>query len=231
MILISFDGLQAKYLHEYGYPLSTTPNLDGFLDKSYLFLKAKSAAPWTVPSHMSVMTSMYPSEHKVVNKFTQYDSETKKGVTSNLNKLTPNAITLAQVLKQNGYTTGGFTGDAGVTGIFGFNQGFDTYFDKQTFGGFDQSVPRALEWLKKNKDKRFFMFLHGYDVHGQHAPVGGFDYRYVEKPYKGKYTGSPKEQGTLREEGLKNGVLNLSAEDIKFWRAVYDEKINRVDTE
>lgn len=230
-ILISFDGLQAKHLREYGYAMDTTPNLDKFLDRSYLFLNTVSPAPWTVPSHMSIMTSMYPSEHKVVNKFSAFDEKTKKGETANLAKLSPTAVTLAQILKNNGYVTAGFTGDAGVKGIYGFNMGFDTYFDQETFGGFDQSMPKALDWLSKNKDKRFFLFLHGYDVHGQHAPIGGFDYRYVQKPYNGRFTGSTKEQGALREEGLKNGTLNLSAEDKNFWRAIYDEKINRADDE
>ncbi len=231
LILISIDGLQAKHLDEYGYPLHTTPNLDAFLNQSSLFTNAVSAAPWTVPSHMAVFTSMYPSEHKVINKFSDFDLKTQKGVVSNLKKLSPNAMTLAEILKAQGYTTGGFTGDSGVGKQFGFDQGFDTYYDGQVFGGFDQSVPRALDWLKQNKDKPFFLFLHGYDVHGQHAPVSGFDYRYVTKPYTGKYTGSIVEQGKLREEGLANGSINLSPEDVAFWRAIYDEKINRTDLE
>lgn len=232
LILISLDGLQAKHLHEYGYSLNTTPNLDAFLDQSYLFTNTVSPSSWTVPTHMSVFTSMYPSVHKVVNKFSDFDLSTQKGVIANLKKLTPNAVTLAEVLKQNGYVTGGFTGDAGVGPQFGFNQGFDTYYETETFGGLDGSVPKALDWLKQNKDKSFFLFLHGYDVHGQHEPAGGFDYRYVTKPYTGKYTGSKVEQGKLRETALaNNGKLDMSAEDIAFWRAIYDEKINRLDGE
>lgn len=174
---------------------------------------------------------MYPSEHKVVNKFSDYDMTSKKGVVANLKKLTPNAVTLAEMLKKEGYATGGFTGDAGVGAQFGFNQGFDTYYDAETFGGLDGSVPRALEWLKQNKNKPFFLFLHGYDVHGQHTPKGGFDYRYVDKLYAGAYTGDKIEQGKLREEGLAKGYLTLSDKDVAFWRAIYDEKINRTDSE
>lgn len=231
VILIAFDGLQAKHLHEYGYTLNTTPNLDQFIDSSYLFLNTVSPAPWTVPTFISIFTSMYPSEHKIVNKFSEFDQTTKKGIISNLKVLAPSALTLAEILKQNGYVTGGFTGDAGVGKQFGAGQGFDTYFDKEMFGGFDLSIPQALAWLQNNKNKKFFLFLHGYDVHGQHAPAGGFDYRYVEKPYTGIYTGSKEEQAKLREKGLSNGALALSDTDVKFWRAVYDEKINRADLE
>ena len=231
LILISIDGLQAKHLHEYGYPLNTTPNLDAFLEKSTLFTNAVSPSSWTVPTHMSIFTSMFPSEHKVVNKFSDFDLKTQKGIVANLQKLSPNAVTLAQILKQNGYITGGFTGDSGVGAQFGFSQGFDTYYDGEVFGGLDGSIPRAIDWLKQNKDKPFFLFLHGYDVHGQHEPKGGFDYRYVIKPYTGKYTGSKVEQGKLRETGLAGIPLNLSEEDVNFWRAIYDEKINRTDLE
>jgi arylsulfatase A-like enzyme len=232
LILISLDGLQAKHLNSYGYPLDTTPNIDKFIDQSTLFTKAISPSSWTVPTHMSIFTSMYPSEHKVINKFSDYDMKTKKGVIANLKKLTPEAITLAEILKNEGYVTGGFTGDAGVGPQFGFNQGFDTYFETETFGGLDGSVPKAIEWLSQNKDKPFFLFLHGYDVHGQHEPRGGYDYRFVDNAYKGKYTGTKIEQGKLREEALANGgVLNVSDEDATFWRAIYDEKINRMDLE
>lgn len=231
-ILICIDGLQAKHLKSYGYSLNTTPNLDNFLNQSTLFTKTVSPSSWTVPTHMSIFTSMYPSEHKVINKFSEYDMKTKKGVISNLKKLSPNVVTLAEILKNNGYVTGGFTGDAGVGPQFGFNQGFDAYFETESFGGFDGSVPKALEWLSQNKDKSFFLFLHGYDVHGQHEPNGGFDYRFVDKNYKGKYTGTKVEQGKLREEALANdGVLKLNDDDVSFWRAIYDEKINRMDVE
>lgn len=231
LIIISLDGLQAKHLHSYGYSLNTTPHLDTFLNQSSLFTNAISPSSWTVPTHMSIFTSMYPSEHKVVNKFSDWNTKTQKGVIANLKQLSPNAMTLAEILKKEGYVTGGFTGDAGVGKQFGFSQGFDTYYDAETFGGLDGSAPKAIDWLKQHKDKAFFLFLHGYDVHGQHQPGNGFDYRYVKQPYTGKYTGSKIEQGRLREEALANGSLNLSDEDVAFWRAIYDEKINRMDAE
>ncbi len=233
LILISFDGLQAKHLNEYGYSKQTTPNLDNLLNQSTVFTKTISPSSWTVPTHMSIFTSMYPSEHKVVNKYVDFNIETQKGIISNLKELSPNVKTFTEILKNNGYSTGGFTGDAGVGPQFGFSQGFDTYYETTgTFGGFENSMPKAIEWLNQNKDKPFFLFLHGYDVHGQHTPNNGFDYRYVSNPYNGKYTGSKEEQAELREKALANGGhLDMSDEDVSFWRAIYDEKINRMDIE
>ena len=228
VILVAFDGLQAKHLYAEGYSLDTTPNLNKFFETAYLFTNTISPAPWTIPTYISVFTSMYPSEHKVTNKYVEYDRVNNKIVSANLKQLTPKAITLAEILKKNGYLTVAFTGDAGASASVGNGQGFDTYYDATMFGGFDTAIPLAEKWLEQNKNQKFFLFLHGYDVHGQYAPANGFDYRYVQKPYTGKYTGSPQEQGQLREVGLA-GNLKMSDEDVKFWRAIYDEKINRVD--
>ena len=232
VIIFAFDGLQANHLKAYGYEKNTTPNLDAFLNTAYTFRNTVSPASWTVPSFMSIFTSLYPSEHKVVNKFVEYATvgTSTKAVRANLKELSPSAVTLAELFKKNGYATAGFTGDAGVSAAFGHAQGFDEYYDKESFGGLASSIPKAEDWLSKNKDKKFFLFIHGYDVHGQYAPNEGFDYRYVTQPYKGKYTGSTKEQGALRELSLATpGLSTLSEEDKEFWRAIYDEKISRAD--
>lgn len=229
VILIAFDGLQAKHLKYYGYSINTAPNLEMFMDTSYVFENAVSPSSWTVPTFMSIFTSMYPSEHGLVNKFSGYDEEKKQYIKSELNKLSPGAVTLAQILKDRGYKTAAFTGDAGISGSFGYSQGFDEYYDAEMFGGFNSSAPMAVEWLKKNKGSKFFLFVHGYDVHGQYSPPGGYDYRYVDEAYGGSYTGSKEEQAALREEGLKKGYLTLSHDDVMFWRAIYDEKISRAD--
>jgi arylsulfatase A-like enzyme len=178
---------------------------------------------------MTWFTGVYPSEHRLTNKFSVFNPP-DNNVLSNLKKLSPELVTLAEVLKQNGYATGGFTGNAGVSGGFGYSQGFDEYFfEKGKFGSMSVSIPKGLEWLHKNKEKKFFMFLHGYDMHGQNIPVEGFDYRFVEKGYDNKYTGSAAEQEALREEGLEKGTVALRDADVKFWRAIYDEKIQRTD--
>ncbi|NJD55036.1 MAG: twin-arginine translocation signal domain-containing protein [Nitrospirae bacterium] len=228
MILVSFDALQASHVHSLGYQRDITPTIDAMAAQGFNFTKAVSVASWTVPASMTWFTGVYPSDHKLTNKFSVYNPPVTK--LSNLKELAPNIITLAEILKKNGYITGGFTGNAGVNGFFGYDQGFDTYFyEKGKFGSMNQSIPKALEWLNANKGKKFFMFLHGYDIHGQSTPAEGFDYRFVDKGYDRRYTGSKQEQEALREEGLEKGFVSLRGEDVKFWRAIYDEKINRTD--
>jgi arylsulfatase A-like enzyme len=228
VIFVSFDALQASHVHNLGYFRDVTPTIDKMASQGFNFVQAISVSSWTVPSSMTWFTGVYPSQHKVVNKYSTYSKDEK--VISNLKKLSPNMVTLAEVLKKNGYATGGFTGDSGVSGVFGFNAGFDVYFDNTPpFSGMELSSPKALNWITENKDKKFFLFLHGYDSHGQYVPPDGFDYRFADPGYNWKYNGSREQQAALRELGLQQGYLNLSSDDVKFWRAVYDEKIQRAD--
>lgn len=228
LVFVSFDALQAAHVGSLGYPKNITPTIDAMAKSGFNFTNNISVASWTVPASMSWFTGVYPSEHGLTNKFSVFNPP--GNVLSNLKKLSPELVTLAEVLHENGYATGGFTGNAGVSGFFGYGQGFDQYFfEKGKFGSMGVSIPKALDWLKENRDKKFFMFLHGYDMHGQNVPAEGFDYRFVEKGYDKKFTGSAQEQEALREEGLEKGSVAIRAEDVKFWRAIYDEKIQRTD--
>jgi len=228
VIIVAFDAMQASHVSAYGYSIKTTPNLDDFASQSFLFKDAISPASWTVPIYVSWFTSLYPSEHKVVNKFSVYNPPV--AIVANLRNLTPSAITLAEIMKQNGYTTVGFTGDAGARGAQGNSIGFDIYIDTPAgFNGFDYSMPLALSWIKNNTDKKFFMFVHGYDSHGQYD-LQNFTKKFVDFNYTGKFKGTVQEQAQLREEGLANGFVNITNDDVRFWRALYDEKINSADT-
>jgi choline-sulfatase len=228
LVFVSFDALQAAHVGALGYPRDVTPAIDSVARKGYSFANAISVASWTVPASMTWFTGVYPSEHRMTNKFAVWQPPVRK--TASLKELAPALVTLAEVLRLNGYATAGFTGNAGVSGGFGYEQGFDTYFfEPGRFGGFDRSVPKALEWLAANRGRKFFLFLHGYDVHGQHTPAAGLDHRFVDPGYDGRYTGSEREQEVLREEGLEKGRLTLREADVRFWQAVYDEKIQRAD--
>jgi len=228
VIIIAFDAMQSYHISAYGYPIETTPNLDNFSKNATLFKNAISPAPWTIPTYISWFTSLYPSEHKVVNKFSIYNSSTQ--VTANLRNLTPNAVTLAEIMKQNGYATVGFTGDGGARGAQGGSIGFDVYIDTPAgFNGFDYSMPLALNWIKNNTDKKFFMFLHGYDSHGQYNNLTNFTRKFLGFNYTGEFNGTVQEQANLREEGLAYGSVDVTDDDVRFWRAWYDEKINNAD--
>ena len=229
VVFVSFDTLRAANVHTLGYTRNTTPTLDSLAEHGFTFTNDISVTSWTLPSTMSWFTGVYPSQHKVLNTVTV--QKNGQEIDTSLPTLSPNMKTLAQVLQSRGWRTGGFTGGSGVDHKFGFDQGFDAYTEDPPFGGFRQSIPKALSWIQANKEDKLFIFLHGYDVHGQYVPPDGYDRRFVDFNYKGLLTGSAKEQKDLREEGITRNHIFLTPDDVRFLVALYDEKIQRADAE
>ncbi len=226
VIVIGVDTLRADHVGAAGYARDTTPAIDALAKKGYFFTNAIAASSWTVPSFMAAFTGRHPGETGVVNKFTVFTKDEQK--LTNLAELSPETKTMTEAFKAAGYATGGFTGDAGVSGKFGYAQGFDIYTDETTFGGLENSQKHALAWLDSLEDQKFFMFFHGYDLHGQFALPADYESRYAPEGYAGPYRGTAKEEEKLREDQLA-GPLAHTPEDAAFWTAWYDGKIRDAD--
>lgn len=155
VVLISIDALGAKHTGAYGYERNTTPNLDRFASDGTLFVYAYAQQMHTLSSHLTMMTGLYPQAH----------GASEKRVAS------PRATTLAEILKEHGFTTAAFTGKVGFAGPrFGLGRGIDHY---RTGSGdaVAENAPR-FEWLEAqarareaDPNHRFFLFAHFYDVH------------------------------------------------------------------
>ena len=235
VIVISLDAVRYDRTGLGPAPTPWTPNLDRFARDAVVFHQAASAAPWTVPSHMAMWTGRWPTRHGLVNKL-RPDVATGGTVEATLD---PAIETFPDRLRAAGYTAVAFTGGAGVSGRFGFGRGFATYLDDRRFAGMDYSAPPAVAWLRaRASDARpFFMFLHGYDVHGQ-QPLPGLDRAAIAPGYRGALDGSIEENARLRERGLSairtpgeaaslRGVID--ADDGRFLRDVYDRKLALAD--
>ncbi|NTV13076.1 MAG: sulfatase-like hydrolase/transferase [Desulfobulbaceae bacterium] len=227
LILIAFEPLGANHVGAYGYAKNTTPNFDAFAKESFLFEQAVSPSSWTLPAFMSWFTSLYPERHQVTNKYSKYSEQ--EAVLASLSKQAPGAVTLTQVLREQGYRTGAFTGGASLAKEFGFGLGFEEYQDEPRFGGFDRTMPAALEWLGKHRQEKFFLFVEGYDVHGQFPLKRENLGRFLNPPYQGKLKGTEEEYWALRDRNLEEGGVTIPPEDLRFWKAIYDTKIYDAD--
>lgn len=174
VILISLDTLRSDHLGIYGYPKNTSPHIDQLARKSVLFKNSFSNASWTLPSHMSLMTSLYPSIH---------------GVSDPSKKLSNSTRTLAEVLNGNGYLTAAFTAGYYVSKVYGFDQGFDLYKENYNYpietpgqGWRLKEIAKNLSfWLNKNAKKKFFLFIHSFDTHEpflEHSYLKEFESNY-----------------------------------------------------
>src|ERR1041385_684510 len=63
VILISVDTLRSDHLPAYGYGGVKTPNIDALRRDAILFERAYSRCPMTLPSHLSILTGLLPTEH------------------------------------------------------------------------------------------------------------------------------------------------------------------------
>lgn len=230
VILISMDALRYDRTGFGGNTAGLTPNLDQLAEESVVFHKTVSAASWTLPSHMSMWTARWPSVHRVTNKLALLGQD-QMAETS----LSPGIDTLPNQLIQAGRVGAAFTGGAGVSGRYGFNRGFETYVDDRAFAGMDYSAPKAIDWIRTHRDKPFFLFLHGYDSHGQY-PLPESEIGQI--PYEGTLKGDIEEQARLREQGLAairspgdDASLTdaLGPADGAFLKAIYDRKVRDAD--
>lgn len=152
LVLVSIDTLRADHTSVYGYERPTTPRLERLAAEAVVFERFFYSGGGTLPSHMSMMTSLYPATHDV-NPHNERTLEEER-------------TTLAEVLSEAGYATAGFADAGWMRGRFGFSQGFDLYDDEG--GRFEAILPKALRWLDAHAAREpFFLFVHTYDVHSE----------------------------------------------------------------
>jgi arylsulfatase A-like enzyme len=162
ILLFSLDTLRADRLPSYGYPLATAPFLaekfgrDGTVADAFV-----AAASSTGPAHMSLFTSLHASVH---------------GVRLGVGQLAPDVATLAQLLRGAGFETGAVTENAALAVYRGFGRGFESYLENKSAGEswaaglVEETFAAAREWLAQRRDRRFFLFVHTYQVHHPYTP-------------------------------------------------------------
>jgi arylsulfatase A-like enzyme len=156
--------LRADRLGCYGYVARpTSPVIDALAEESVLFENAITAAPWTTPAHLSLLTSLYPSSHGVTTSFEDLWHGLHFGVGSYY-RLPDSRVTLAEALAERGFTTAAFTGGGTVDPAIGFDQGFGLYRTSM-FKVSDASFGEMLAWIDANDGRQFFLFWHTFEVH------------------------------------------------------------------
>jgi arylsulfatase A-like enzyme len=136
IVFLVLDTQRADRLSCYGYPLKTSPHLDAFAADSTLFKSAVAAAQWTVPSHASMFTGLYPSAHQVLQSYSVLPEQ---------------FTTLAERLSAGGYLTAGFCNNP-LVGVInnGLRRGFYSFLN---YSGLLTSRPNQAGvpsgWLDK----------------------------------------------------------------------------------
>jgi len=117
VILILVDTLRADHLSAYGYERPTSPVFDALAKEGVLFENAYSHASWTIPSIATLFTSVQESIH---------------GMTHVAHALPDESVTLAEILRDSGYTTAFISSNEFVSRQQNYTQGFDYILQTNT---------------------------------------------------------------------------------------------------
>lgn len=172
VLLVSLDTLRADHLGAYGYERETSPHLDAIAERSVVFENAYVQAGWTLPSHYSIFTGLYPSRHQVVH-------------TSS--KPSEDLPSLVETFLEHGYETAAFTGGGYMRARWG-HKGFNTYREEDagivaSWPEYRTSMRSALDWVD-SAEEPFFLLWHTYAPHAAYVPEERFDL-FSDPEYRG----------------------------------------------
>jgi arylsulfatase len=149
IVLIVVDCLRADHLKSYGYSKETSPNIDNIAATGILYKNAYSCAAWTKPAVASIFTSLYPNKHNTIMDVGAFPDQ---------------LLTLAEILKNNGYNTGFFNGgNPAIGGKLNFYQGFDAFFEPALWGTI--LTDQFLTHISGLGEEKFFAYIHYMDLH------------------------------------------------------------------
>jgi arylsulfatase A-like enzyme len=190
IVLVVLDTARRDRFGCYGYNKPTTPNVDSLARDGLLVERMFANAPWTPPSHASLFTGLYPSEHGC-----QWGEEIRlqEGV----------GVTMAEWLKTFGYETVCVTNNGLISPATGLTRGFDSItsrFDlergvrrtarrlrKGLFGGDGGGgiINRHLRGALQRVRRPMFLFVNFLEPHWAYVPrpsvvrrVGGPRFRF-----------------------------------------------------
>lgn len=232
VLLVTFDTTRADYLSVYGGP-AATPSLEQLASEGWVFEQAFSPVPITLPAHSSIMTGKVPFAH---------------GVRDNgLFELMEEQVTLAELLKDQGYATAAAVGSFPVTSKFGIDQGFDL-FDEDLNGPFEDYFGRRvvekrrlhfderpagrvneplLAWLQQRQSGPFFAWAHYFDPHFPHTPPPPFNQLYAHDLYAGEIAYADASLGvllqSLKDQGIYDQTLIVVTADHGEGRGEHNE--------
>ncbi len=226
IILIYMDALRADHLGCNGYDRDTSPTIDRLAGEGARFANVVSQASSTFPSVHSALTS------KVASHFLDANA-----------CLPPRHLTLAECLKNHGYTTVGISSSPVVTksntaySLGGFEQGFDVYDESVAYGeewnwqwrSPEGVIEKALDVIEL-ADRPLFLFLYIMDPHSDYHCPEPFNSRF-DPGYSGKEAVEKGRVGSFEERILSGEDPELDEADIRHLVALYDGEIAYADSQ
>jgi choline-sulfatase len=211
VLLIVVDTLRADHLGAWGYERNTSPAIDGIAADGIRYTTGISQAPWTTPSMGALMTSLYPSA---------------LGILGDRSVLPDDVTLLPEILNDAGYRTGAVISHSFCSSKWNFDQGFDDFNESNVLGHDAITSPGVteggLDFLEKQTDEPFFLWLHYFDPHFAYALHETTDFT-PDSPYDGRVKSSLKFSKLARIQD------SLDDDDLAQLDRLYDSEIAYTD--
>ena len=168
IILITIDTIRADHFSGYGYHRKTTPIVDAIGAQGSQFANAWAHAPSTRYSIPAILTGKHPLEVDYNTSISGWPG------------LAESNTTIAEIAQAQGLTTGAILNYWYFDTSRRMNQGFDHYDNSnrrlhsgrdpaQTRGSSSrQQTDKALQFIAKHSEQRFFLWVHYYDPHSEY---------------------------------------------------------------
>jgi arylsulfatase A-like enzyme len=212
VVLLVQDAMRADYLSAYGHPRRTTPFAEELMaQRGVLFEHAVSQGEKTRPSGASYMTGLYP---------------TATGVWALSDVLSERHLTMAEVMRAQGFATASIVQNSNVGTFAGLHQGFDRLLEMVGPGRSAEQVllgDATRRWLLDHKDRNFLFYLHVIDPHAPYDPPS---------PYREKYLAEVPKEGVVPVE--RNPVFDpdwVARPSVEDRRARYEGEIEDNDAQ
>ena len=218
VVVVLVDALRADRLGPWG-ATGPTPAVDAFAAEAVVFDGAIAPSAWTVPSVASLMTGLHPQSHRVLKH--------RSGAGIELDTLSPELLTLAEVFDAAGYRTGALLKSRWIDAEHGFAQGFDEFRwvpgDRASGQSAAELTAAAVEWLGRSRGSTpVFLYLHYMDPHSPYqAPEPRLDPALLRAS---EMDGS--HEGVAR---FKEGEAVPTEADVALLRARYDAEVHYLD--
>jgi arylsulfatase A-like enzyme len=185
LLFISIDALRADHLGAWGYRRATSPHIDAFAREAVVFENAQAQSSWTLPTLVSVMTSLYSSTHRCWTP---------------LNRLGDDYETLAERLQAAGWKTAAVASHVFLGRRYGLHQGFASYDESlvkenvlisHTAITSPEVTRKGLRWLAQQRDQPepWFLWLHYFDPHALYLAHEGMSAAFGTKAESDLYDG------------------------------------------
>ncbi len=256
VLLIVLDTVRADHLSAYGYSRDTSPELVRLARRGVRFEHAYATAPWTLPSHSSLLTGRWPHEL----------------ATSRGKPLETNVLTLAESLAARGYVTGGIVANHYFCSRdHGLSRGFAHYEDFEVsplsllgssgmgwlivqasakaqaklVDWIDDASPcydplgfrrksaarvnrNALRWLSQISNRPFFLFLNYFDVHDPYLLPHGARNRVGLSPTTEAEVRLLRDWATLDKSKVSSRGITLARDSYDACVAYLDQQLGRL---